>query len=203
MKYNNIVQQHGKMMDEKGWGSIDLLPAEAHMMMISEVAKATKEWRKGVPPIFSDAFDACIGGRVTVVPGHPLWIERRSDHLEGEAIELADVALRIMTRFYQAQWNLDESVVEADGFFAEAGLDKLFLSFRPLMIHRLIVQSLIEAANPAENELPERRERRSLAMAFSMCERRCYQLDAPLDHAITYKMAFNATRSYRHGGKKA
>ncbi len=75
----------------KGWYDADVpqaTPLERHMLIVSEVAEACEEARKkDVQPIYYK-------------DGKP----------EGEAIELADAAIRIMDYFEYKGWDLEEAI---------------------------------------------------------------------------------------------
>jgi hypothetical protein len=73
---------------QHGWWDSPRPSLECHMLMVSEIAEATEEYRKGKPPIY-------IGEN-----GKP----------EGEAIELADVLLRIFDYFGAKGWDLEKTV---------------------------------------------------------------------------------------------
>ncbi len=74
----------------KGWYDADVPQSttiERHMLIVSEVAEATEEVRNGKPPIY-------------IKDGKP----------EGEAIELADVVIRVMDHFEHQGWDLEEAI---------------------------------------------------------------------------------------------
>ena len=71
----------------KGWWDIIKSPLELHMLMVSELAEATEESRKGTEPVYYEN-------------GKP----------EGELIELADCVIRIMDYCGYKGWDLEEAV---------------------------------------------------------------------------------------------
>ena len=74
----------------KGWYDAEVPQAtsiERHMLIVSEVAEATEEVRNGKEPIY-------------IKDGKP----------EGEAIELADVVIRVMDHFEHMGWDLEEAI---------------------------------------------------------------------------------------------
>jgi len=75
---------------EKGWYDKSLPQKnslEFHMLMVSEIAEATEEVRKGTEPIYFE-----------------------NNKPEGEAIELADCVIRIMDYFEHRGWNLEKTI---------------------------------------------------------------------------------------------
>ena len=75
----------------KGWWEGGTRSAlEIHMLIVSEIAEATEEARKGTKPIY------CLD-------------EYKP---EGEAIELADAVIRIMDYFAHKGWDLQECIEE-------------------------------------------------------------------------------------------
>lgn len=87
---------------EKGWWSEPRPDLECHMLMVSEIAEATEEYRKGTPPIHF------------MYKGSPETdlnaLQNRAAKPEGEAIELADCVIRIMDYFGSKGWSLEEAV---------------------------------------------------------------------------------------------
>lgn len=74
---------------EKGWYDKENSPLEYHMLMVSEIAEAAEEVRKGTAPIYYRP-----GGKK---PG-------------GEAIELADAMIRILSYCEYRGWDIEEAM---------------------------------------------------------------------------------------------
>ena len=83
-----------KLAREKGWYETERKPAELMMLMVSEIAEAMEEVRNDKPKVYQKIPSAFVDGAgIEVLPGHFAW----SDSLkpEGEAIELADLVIRL------------------------------------------------------------------------------------------------------------
>jgi len=87
MKINELVEKAYEMAVRKGWHETERSPLEYHMLIVSEVAEATEAVRKGVPEI-------------NILSAKP----------EGEAIELADVVIRIADYFGSKGWDLERAI---------------------------------------------------------------------------------------------
>lgn len=121
-------EAHGTAL-EKGWyEGGEKTPLECHMLIVSEVAEATECVRNGEPPI---CVKWKVGGEERVKEVTPKQIfesldqlkssSRLGDYLsnennlpsvkpEGEAIELADVLIRIGDYFGRKGWDLEQAV---------------------------------------------------------------------------------------------
>lgn len=89
MTINELVIEVHEEAKEKGWHENPRSPLELHMLIVSEVAEATEECRRGSPPLYMNPST-----------GKP----------EGEAIELADAIIRIMDYFGLKDWDLEEAM---------------------------------------------------------------------------------------------
>ena len=90
--------QHAK---DKGFHDVENEASTNHMLMVTELAEATEEVRKGKPPLYAitgkDLLTASLG-----------VIKERGLKPEGEAIELVDVVIRIADYFGHKGWDLEE-----------------------------------------------------------------------------------------------
>ena len=90
---NGLVQIAHTNAKAKGWHEEERSPLEYHALFHSEVSEATEAVRSGLPPI---TFEESSG------------VLRKP---EGEAIELADVVIRIADYFGSKGWNLQEAIM--------------------------------------------------------------------------------------------
>lgn len=91
----------------KGWYDGEpRTPLEMHMLVVSELAEASEEVRKGTAPAYYDDADGL---------GHFHTIRNRLDEEsgrkpEGELIELADAVIRIMDYAESRGWDLAAAI---------------------------------------------------------------------------------------------
>lgn len=84
MDFGKFQAEVHKNAEEKGWWDTPRSALECHMLMVSELAEATEEARKG-----TESF----------------YIEK--DKPEGELVELADVVIRVMDYCESKGWDLE------------------------------------------------------------------------------------------------
>lgn len=96
----------------KGWYKTQRSPLEFHMLMVSELAEATEECRSGRPLIYQfqpvASEDTLTEHLKAVHPNSPDWQPARKP--EGEAIELADLFIRLMDYCQHRGIDLAEAV---------------------------------------------------------------------------------------------
>ena len=85
MGINATVREIHALSVAMGWWTECPDTYSRHMLMVSEIAEATRSFRRGEPPTW-------------IKDGKP----------EGEAVELGDCVIRIMDYFGQRGWNLEE-----------------------------------------------------------------------------------------------
>lgn len=92
---------------DKGWwpDGAEVNPLEKHMLIVSEIAEATEEARKGKPPIYQIVLDC----EMSCDPPDPTEFYTHIKP-EGEMVELADAVIRIMDYFGARGWDLEAAI---------------------------------------------------------------------------------------------
>lgn len=181
---NNVIERAHRTAVEKGWwddaDSQDGRNREEAVALIhSEVSEALEHYRDGRMAIFHH------------VTGKP----------DGFPVEMADVIVRcadlmgrsgflISTEANKNFFNPSEQIINViKGKKASAMLTEL---------HRIIALGAGEHATHTDGCFE-----RALESVIWSVYRICKELDVDLEQAIELKMAYNETRPYRHGGRKA
>jgi hypothetical protein len=98
MNINEFAKEAHELAKSKGWWDKDKVKTdvECHMLMITEIAEATEEVRKGTPP-----------NNITTEAAFDF---PRNKKPEGELIELADLFIRLVDYTERKGWNLSSAV---------------------------------------------------------------------------------------------
>lgn len=104
MNIQQLVEEAHNTAKEKGWydPGTEKTSLEAHMLIVSEIAEATEEARKGNPSIYY------VDKRGSKVAHH--MDEGALLKPEGELIELADAIIRIADYCGFRGWDLEEAI---------------------------------------------------------------------------------------------
>jgi NTP pyrophosphatase (non-canonical NTP hydrolase) len=104
---NELCKEAYENAKSKGWHEQPRTALELHMLIVSEIAEATEEARKGAPPIYKLAYTD--GGSPRYCPpGTPGFLP--PSRPEGELIELADAVIRILDYCGSKNWDLEEAI---------------------------------------------------------------------------------------------
>jgi NTP pyrophosphatase (non-canonical NTP hydrolase) len=113
MDVNEMAQAAYENSKDHGWYDDKRTPLEIHMLIVSEVAEATEEVRNGKPSLYfkcktaGDADYTESQLESLVQSGH----NAEDIKPEGEAIELADVVIRVMDYFGAKGWDLEKAIL--------------------------------------------------------------------------------------------
>lgn len=164
---------------------------DSNKICVVEVAEATEEVRKGTPPIYQCA---ATDPAVRTPDMKECWNSQLKP--EGEAIELADLCIRIADWFGWKKWDLDYVVTygEVKGISALADAFYKKPVFNPLDHHLQMVEMICQSTGVNEPV--------NLGKTFRLVVQYFKDHGWDLEEAIQIKMTFNKTRSYRHGGKR-
>lgn len=174
----------------KGWHDPDMeakrTKEDMFMLFISEVAEATESVRNGEPYFWVDLANGTQGiTKPEEIPLVPIELPGRKP--EGEAVELVDCAIRIMDYFVMRDWFVDE------------GMDVVLPDYTtPLGAHLLIVTLITTAGENAGTEFFER----AYLNSALLCIMEYFVTNNwNFEDVVLAKLAYNSTRSHRHGGK--
>lgn len=103
MRINELCKQAYEASKSKGWHETERSPLEYHMLIVSEIAEATEDARKGTPPVFLTTKN----GPVDYVKNTNVVPEGKPD---GELIELADAVIRIADYCGAKGWDLEDAI---------------------------------------------------------------------------------------------
>ena len=109
MEIKELVNQAHSAAKEKGWWEKPKSPLECHMLMVSELAEATEEARKGTSPVYFETEHGPVtmedlAGEMNCKQGE------KQLKPEGELIELADTMIRIADYCGFMGWDLEKAI---------------------------------------------------------------------------------------------
>jgi len=187
MDLNNYIEEIHENSKDKGWWDKPHSVLETHALIHSEIAEATESVRNGDHAVFiNPVCYPCPGATHDCTEMDcPDAIEKP----EGEAVELVDAVVRVLDYFGHKGWgctNFKTTILTTPNalnkhavFHAQVGM-----AATGALIDDEDWES--DYLNNVVNQILEYFELRSW----------------DFEEVLKLKMAYNKTRSYRHGGKK-
>lgn len=178
--WNNIIERAHGMAKEKGWWDEPRSVEECLMLAVTEVAEAVEWYRdfKGdSADVFKSHWQSTITGRTETEIHHdykPVGIPS----------ELADVCIRVCDLMGHSRLEFD--------YHHKLGRD---ISGNFVRDCFLIACEVVGGEGYSTGE--------QLCRALIACEEVAARYNIDLSAAIETKLAYNATRPHRHGGKQA
>lgn len=215
MTLSELIERAYTNAKLKGWHE-DVRPSlEFHALFTSEVAEATEAVRKNSPHIYF----VVNGEKVDAISliREKIGTEGLSKMIpEGEAIELADVVIRIcdfwgfqidrfkmpeLSQYIENMYNNQDRVR-----IIEEVVNKYYKN--PLCIHQIINQLIADSSRifsqDSENEIKWKKNYtfRPTVEAVLVIAKYFERQGWNLQEALNLKMDYNETREYRHGNKR-
>jgi hypothetical protein len=196
MNWNDVKSAAHETAKQKGWWTNPRSPKELVMLMISEIAEATEEVRKGTQPVYVPWHDDIVtpdgtvtGKRGTIVD-MSIWTHVSGRYKsEGEAVELVDLIIRACDTAGAYDFDISDEANIGYGV-GEIQFDQYK---SPLEFHADLVQGL---AAGMETDLVH-----SLYRTLNAVEQYFTFKKWDLPFVLDLKMGYNGMRSFRHGGK--
>lgn len=205
--WNNIIERSHGMAKEKGWWNEPRSVEECLMLAVTEVAEAVEWYRdfKGDPAdVFKPATEL-------VYPGAPKQRGLQCGEFTGETTdpqnpsakpvgipsELADVCIRVCDLM-----GYSKCAAECvDGF--EYEFENSSFVTQCFLLTNKIATAFPDDEGPLKNEEWDRCIKVNLCGALACVQDIAEIQGIDLAAAIEVKLAYNATRENRHGGKRA
>lgn len=194
MNIEELCQKSHQTAVVKGWHEDERSLGEALCLMHSEISEALECHRDPTKP--------------------PCWVNEDDGKPEGIIIELADLLIRIGDTCQDMQIPLATALSNTEismlGYGMEPKEKPISIPLQFTLIHVALstcyVQTTLAEKKNSRGEGQEIVRAASameLATAMSLTGAICRAEGWDLDAAVRLKMAFNDTRPYRHGGKRA
>ena len=111
---NDLAWDLHQEAKQNGWYDTPRSALEIHMLIVSEIAEATEEVRKGRPLAYKAAAAHEVNGESIptslIIPIDPAWAEQGIDKPEGEMVELVDALIRILDYCASKSFDIDSMV---------------------------------------------------------------------------------------------
>lgn len=189
MNYNDWAKQIHENAVKHGWYDKPISQYEYAALFHSEINEAFEEYRKGAPDVY---WNCGVTGEICAPAsecdcayyGAEWECTHRNQEPHGIAIELIDLAIRLLDYAYAKEYNVDAArLVIVDPMECFAAMINDF--------HEAVYILTNSACGP------------SLVCAFiDAISRYCTSKGLDFETLLRLKHEYNKTRPYRHGGKR-
>jgi NTP pyrophosphatase (non-canonical NTP hydrolase) len=109
LSLKKLVEEAHRIAREHGWWEKPQAAPTLHMLMVSEIAEATEEARKGTPAVYFQTENGIVPSEA-LAGSMTMHIGDRLQKPEGELVELADAIIRIADYCGSKGWDLEGAV---------------------------------------------------------------------------------------------
>lgn len=203
--YTDLAIDIHKNAVAHGWWEGDREVGEVFALFLSEASEALEEFRNQKPPIY---FFRSAGeiGRFQFDKMETDLSKWNGEKLEGMAVELADVVIRLFDASQAYNWGLEKFKAYTVAEMTQNGQKrwkartKTFGKF-VLLIQQTIGYAYAEYCDKEKDISIINIDTEILKDAISFIYAYCDEQGWDIDKAIRLKHEYNKTRQYKHGGK--
>lgn len=196
IKWNELAEQIFKNNTDKGWWSTPRTKDEILMLVITEIAEATEEVRKGTPDLY---FGIITPPPWDTGPPNSYLMEPKMGRTkpEGESVEIVDAIIRMLDFSFSLKIDVDEAMT-----VSYLIVDPIWFEGRSsLSVHFSLCNEIVKLFNLISG-IGDRDDIAIkigdfMQLATKYCESRKWDLEK----VLKMKMEYNSTRPHRHGGK--
>lgn len=203
--YTDLAIDIHKNAVAHGWWEGDREVGEVFALFLSEASEALEEFRNQKPPIYF--FRSAGGiGRFQFDKMETDLSKWNGEKLEGMAVELADVVIRLFDASQAYNWELEKFKAYTVAEMSQNGQKRWKARTKTFGKFVLLIQQMITAAYDEDyddaNDIPTIEiDTELLQYVISYIFTYCNEQGWDIDMAIRLKHEYNKTRPYKHGGK--
>jgi len=203
--YTDLAIDIHKNAVAHGWWEGDREVGEVFALFLSEASEALEEFRNQKPPIYF--FRSAGGiGRFQFDKMETDLSKWNGEKLEGMAVELADVVIRLFDASQVYNWGLEKFKAYTVAEMTQNGQKRWKARTKTFGTFILLIQQMITAAYDEDyddtNDIPTIEiDTELLQYVISYIFAYCDEQGWDIDTAIRLKHKYNKTRPYKHGNK--